>query len=52
MQPHGMHSSLAQRFLSRRTRSMLRCKTTDYTPQVQAEVCGDLGITKKLPTGY
>ena len=24
--------------ISRRTRSMLPCKTTDYTPQVQAEV--------------
>ena len=34
----GMHSSPAQRFFSRRTRSMLPCKTSDYTPQVQAEV--------------
>ena len=34
----GMHSSPAQRFFSSRTRSMLPCKTTDYTPQVQAEV--------------
>ena len=34
----GMHSSTAQRFLTRRSRSMLPCKTTDYTPQVQAEV--------------
>ena len=34
----GMHSSPAQRFFSRRTRFMLPCKTTDYTPQVQAEV--------------
>ena len=34
----GMHSSPAQRFFSRCTRSMLPCKTTDYKPQVQAEV--------------
>ena len=34
----GKHSSLAQRFFSRRTRSMLPCKTTDYTPQVKAVV--------------
>ena len=34
----GMHSSAAQRFFSSPTRSTLPCKTTDYTPQVQAEV--------------
>ena len=34
----GMHSSPAQKFLFRCTRSMLPCKTSDYTPQVQAEV--------------
>ena len=34
----GMYSSPAQRFFSRRTCSMLLGKTTDYTPQVQAEV--------------
>ena len=34
----SMHCSPAQRFFSRHTRSMLHCKTTDYTLQVQAEV--------------
>ena len=34
----GMYSSPAQRFFSRHTRSMLPCKTTDYKPQVQAEI--------------
>ena len=34
----GMRSSPAQRLLSRRTRSMLPCKATDYTPQVQMDV--------------
>ena len=42
----GMHSSPAQRFFSRRTHSMLPCKTTDYTPQVQAEVQSTL-ISKR-----
>ena len=34
----GMRSSPAQQLLSRRTRSMLPCKATDYTPQVQMDV--------------
>ena len=34
----GMRSSPAQRLLSRRIRSMLPCKATDYTPQVQMDV--------------
>ena len=34
----GMRSSPAQRLLSRRTRSMLSCKATEYTPQVQMDV--------------
>ena len=33
-----MRSSPAQRLLSRRTRSMLSCKATEYTPQVQMDV--------------
>ena len=33
-----MHRSPAQRFFSKHTHSMLPCKTTDYTPQVQAEI--------------
>ena len=33
-----MCSSPAQRLLSRRTRSMLPCKATDYAPQVQMDV--------------
>ena len=34
----GMCSSPVQRLLSRRTRSMLQCKATDYTPRVQMDV--------------
>ena len=45
----GMRSSPAQRLLSRRTRSMLPCKATDYTPQVQMDVQQAL-IKKKQTT--
>ena len=34
----GIRSSPVQRFLSRRTRSMLPCKITEFTPQVQMDV--------------
>ena len=45
----GMHSSPAQRLLSRCTCSMLPCKATDYTPQVQMDVQQAL-IKKKQTT--
>ena len=48
----GMHSSPAQIFFSRRTRSMLPCKTTDYTPQVQAEVQSTLMRKRQTAKTY
>ena len=33
----GMRSSPAERFFSRRTRSMLPCKTANYSPQIQMD---------------
>ena len=48
----GMHSSPAQRFFSRCTRSMLPCKTTDYTPQIQAEVQSTLIRKRQMAKTY
>ena len=48
----GMHSSPAQRFFSRCTHSMLRCKTTDYRPQVQTEVQSTLIREKQTVKTY
>ena len=47
-----MHSSQAQRFFSRRTRSMLPGKTTDYIPQVQAEVQSTLIRKRQMAKTY
>ena len=48
----GMHSSPVQRFFSRCTRSMLPCKTTDYTPQVQAVVQKTLIRKRQMAKTY
>ena len=48
----GMHSSPAQRFFSRHTRSMLPCKTTDYIPQVQAEIQSMLIRKRQMAKTY
>ena len=42
----GMHSSPARRFFSKRTRSMLPYKITDYTPQMQEGASGGVMVSK------
>ena len=48
----GMHSSPAQRFLSRGTHFILPSKTTDYTPQVRAEVQSMLIRKRQMAKTY
>ena len=48
----GMHISSAQRFFSWRTRSILPCKTTDYTPQVQTEIQSPLIRKRQTAKAY